>query len=68
MDETNAYVKYADPWEPRLCPMCGLRLASAYGQLFREPPPRSGEIDNRKPINEVWIHDEGPDCVRLAYS
>lgn len=66
MGETIAYIKYAEPWEPRLCPKCGLKTATAYGQLFREPPPKPGEIDNRKPFNEVWLHGDGDDCVLLS--
>jgi hypothetical protein len=66
MDKTPFYEKWAENWEPRLCPKCGSKTATAYGQVFREPAPRLPEIDTRKPIDELWLHDDGTQCSRVS--
>jgi hypothetical protein len=68
MEERSDYITYDSEWSAKPCPQCNQRVASAHGWLFKEPPPTSPTIDTRKPIGEVFIHDEGNDCVILAES
>ena len=38
------------------------QASNAHAQLFRDPPPRDGSIDDRKPIDEVYFHEDGEGC------
>jgi hypothetical protein len=62
------YITYEVGWATKTCSHCKQRVASGHGWLFKEPTPKSPALDKRKPIGEVFIHDDGEDCVLLVES
>jgi hypothetical protein len=64
----SSYVTYEVDWIMQTYPHGKERVASGHGWLFKESPPLSPALDKRKSIGEVFIHDEGEDCIILAES
>jgi hypothetical protein len=60
---SSAYIKYETAWVPQPCPRCAEETATGHGWLFREPPPTSQTQDTRKPVGQVFLHDDRDDCV-----
>ncbi len=60
------YITYEVGWTTKTCLHCKQRAASGHGWLFKESPPTSPALDKRKPIGEVFLHDDGEDCVILV--
>ena len=60
------YITYEGGRATKTCPQCKQRAASGHGWLFKEPPPTSPALDRRKPVGEVFTHDDGGDCVILT--
>jgi hypothetical protein len=60
------YIKYEVNWTPKTCPRCQQRLATGHGWLFKEPAPSLPEGDKRKPVGEMYMHDDAEDCVVLG--
>jgi len=56
------YISYEGGWVAKTCPRCKQKMANGHGWLFKEPPPTSPVLENRKPIGEVFIHEDGGDC------
>lgn len=62
------YITYEPSWITKSCPRCKQKTASGHGWLFKEPPPIPPALDNRKPIGEVFVHEDRGDCTILAES
>jgi hypothetical protein len=64
MDEEGfGYEKWERDWTVKTCPKCKGKLATAHGWGFQNPPPpRNKAVDDRKPIEEVWLHEDGTEC------
>jgi hypothetical protein len=62
------YITYEVMWTARTCPRCQQRSATGHGWLFKDPPPSSPEEDKRRPVGEVFVHDDAEDCVVLGSS
>ena len=60
------YIGYEVGFKGGPCPLCKTRNATAHGLLYKEPPPDGP--DDRRPVGEVYLHDEGDDCQLLAES
>ena len=62
------YITYDVGWAMKSCPRCKQRPATGHGWLFKDSPPTVPALDKRKPIGEVFIHDDGEDCTILSES
>lgn len=61
------FIGYEKGWKATPCKYCG-KGATWHGYLFKDPPPGPPAPDQRKPVGEVFGHEETDDCVALSDS
>jgi hypothetical protein len=53
-------------WERKICPVCKAKSATSHAWLYMEAPPKLGLSDRRSPKDEVFLHDDGTECLLSA--
>ena len=68
-DDELFHVAYEKDWQKQPCAICQSRDATSHGYLYRDEVngvPDANE--KRSPVGEVFQHEDGEDCVRIARS
>jgi hypothetical protein len=68
-DDELFHIGYEKDWQKQPCAICQSRDATSHGYLYRDEVngvPDANE--KRSPVGEVFQHEDGEDCVRIARS
>ena len=56
-------------WRKQPCPICQSRDATSHGYLYRDEVNGDPIVnEKRSPVGDVFRHEDGEDCVRIARS
>ena len=65
-EETALFVGYEIWWNPRPCPLCKTRIATALGVFYTDPVAETSDPGNKRAaVGEIYHHAQGDDCRRM---
>lgn len=63
MTEELGFITWDSKWTKTTCPKCKIKNATSHGWVYSTAPPKKPLHDNRKPIHEVYLHEDGSECT-----